>query len=347
MTSRDKIPRSNSQQALETAAQWWVERDHRPASEDEQREFEHWVGSADHAEAHARIERVWDAFAVPDSHATLARLRETALAETCVRRSVRGRMSWVLGGSLVATICACALLLLWIGKDGPVILTESMASYHTGVGEQLVVHLRDGSKVTLDTASEIHVAMSSTQRRVELRQGRALFEVVGDTGRPFVVDAAGYRTRALGTVFEVRLGAQALEVILVEGRVQLESTPVTDARGRALLAAPVMLQPGQRFNVTTEMPQPTVAAINVETELLWRDGFVEFDNERLDRAVAELNRYAARPVRIEDPAVAELRVSGIFRTQHIDRFVDIVTTALPVEARQGEGQSVELVLKQR
>ena len=118
--------------------------------------------------------------------------------------------------------------------------------YATQVGEQRLVVLDDGSRMTLNTNTRVHVSLGSKQRSVEVQQGEALFEVAKDPQRPFVVHAGGSEVVAVGTVFAVRLaqggysgnqgdhgdlgdpGARlpdALTVMLVEGRVSLRADP--------------------------------------------------------------------------------------------------------------------------
>ena len=54
---------------------------------------------------------------------------------------------------------------------------------------------------------------------VELVEGQALFRVAKDHARPFVVQTAGIRVRAVGTQFDVYRKASGTQVTVVEGRV--------------------------------------------------------------------------------------------------------------------------------
>jgi transmembrane sensor len=61
---------------------------------------------------------------------------------------------------------------------------------------------------------------------------------------------------------------------------------------------------------------------------------VVFDNETVGAAVAELNRYADRPITVLDETVRNLRLSGVFRVGQPDRFASIIQELLPVKATQ-------------
>src|SRR3546814_15110866 len=71
------------------------------------------------------------------------------------------------------------------------------------IGEIRTVALEDGSRVTLDTDTILHIAYSPTERGLKLERGRARFDVSYDASRPFVVFAGGGSITAHGTVFDV------------------------------------------------------------------------------------------------------------------------------------------------
>src|SRR3546814_7213537 len=68
-------------------------------------------------------------------------------------------------------------------------LAEEVAPimYATTTGEQRTVALDDGSRVVLDTDSDLQVQYGKRERRLTLLKGRADFQVQHDTDRPFVV----------------------------------------------------------------------------------------------------------------------------------------------------------------
>src|SRR3546814_1245553 len=77
----------------------------------------------------------------------------------------------------------------------------------------------------LSSDSRIVVALSRSERRIDLQRGAAFFHAARDAGRPFVVAAAGHRVIAVGTRFAVRRDADGVRVVVTEGLVRLESDP--------------------------------------------------------------------------------------------------------------------------
>lgn len=198
---------------------------------------------------------------------------------------------------------------------------RSTPSLATGVGEIRQTPLADGSNVTLDTATSLKPRFSSSGRDIRLDQGRALFRVAHDSRRPFVVEAAGIRVRAVGTVFSVARN-DAIEVIVSEGIVE-----VTGGRGGVVLKA------GQRGRFAAGQPASTeqVSAEALARALDWRDGRLELQGQTLASAVTTINRYNNRPIVVTDRSLAEEPLYGVFRTDDPEGFAR--TAALGLGAR--------------
>lgn len=91
--------------------------------------------------------------------------------------------------------------------------------YRTRVGEQRVIRLDDGSRVSLNSDTRLEIKFSRDQRWVSLSRGEAYFEVAHNPNRPFVVSAGRHDVTAVGTTFLVRYDADITAVTLVEGKV--------------------------------------------------------------------------------------------------------------------------------
>lgn len=201
--------------------------------------------------------------------------------------------------------------------------------YTTPVGGIASVPISDGSKITLNTDSQVRVALSRAERHIDLKQGEAFFEVAKDPGRPFVVEAGGRRVVAVGTRFSVRREGDAIEVIVTEGKVRLEDAD-TPAGGSA---DTVFLTPGSIARADKAgllLAHKSVA--EAEAQLSWRTGVLQFRELPLSEVVAEFNRYNVRKIVIADPAVAALKVEGNFRTTNAEAFVRLLESGFPIRA---------------
>lgn len=96
--------------------------------------------------------------------------------------------------------------------------------YSTDIGERRSITLADGSAVDLNARSKLRVEFSKNERRVELLNGQALFQVAKDKGRPFIVASGEATVRAVGTQFDVYRKDSGTTVTVLEGRVAVYST---------------------------------------------------------------------------------------------------------------------------
>ena len=200
------------------------------------------------------------------------------------------------------------------------------ADYASGTGERRRHRLPDGTELLLGTRSAVALHFDGTERRVRLLQGEALFTTGHPAGawgaRPFVVETAEGRVRALGTRFTVRQNDAQTQVAVFEGAVEIR--PVDAAPG----PSPLRLDAGQTAAFDRLRWQAPAAA--GEREAAWSQGQLWVDNQRLDDFLAELSRYRTGWLRAA-PEVAGLRFSGVFPlgNDHAPADTDAVLAMLP------------------
>jgi transmembrane sensor len=279
-----------------------------------------WVAVADHAESPA-----------------LLVLRRNALD----RAQREARRRWSPGWRIVAAACLVLLIGLGVFIAASVWRADQPITYATELGERRVVTLTDGSRVSLDSASEVRVLYTAAARDIELVSGQARFDVAHDVSRRFMVRAGDQTVIATGTAFNVDMIGGRVSVTLIEG-----SVVVLDADApRRALAAPghdggIRLRVGQQLVATPREP-PTVQVASLERATAWESGQLIFEDESLAAIAGRMSRYAAHPITVE-PAAANHRISGVFRAGDVATFVDTVTRYLPVRATTNPDGSVVL-----
>jgi transmembrane sensor len=234
-----------------------------------------------------------------------------------------------------------ATLLIAVGVGAYVVRALHGDRYATPVGGFASVPMADGSKVTLNTDSQIQIALTDTERRVELKHGEAFFEVSKDPNRPFVVRAGRERVIAVGTKFSVRREGDDIEIVVTEGKVRVEGSAAGQG-SRTDGLADVFLTPGSiaRASEAGVLVQRKTLP-EAEEQLSWRTGVLMFRDQSLQEAVAEFNRYNERKIVIQDPAVASLKIEGNFRATNVEAFVRLLESGFPVRA---EAQPDQIVL---
>ena len=140
-------------------------------------------------------------------------------------------------------------------------------------------------------------------RRLELEEGQIAVSVAIDPQRPFEVAAGGGVIRDIGTRFEVDAGRERTRVTVTEGLVEI-NVPALAATPRRVGAGEMAEFDGQE--ISPARPVDAVAALG------WTTGKLVFDAAPLAEVAAALNRYRRMPIELGDPALGNIRISGVF-----------------------------------
>lgn len=324
------------QPILGEAADWFARRRDGIRVPADEAAFEAWCRRSDaHARAYADIELSWEAWGASKESPRLRAMAAEALAETASRRRSPG-LSWkpmLLAASVAAVAAIGVVQILPLSRPE----APSAVSYRTQVGEQRTERLADGTRITLNTDTELQVRYGEARREITLERGEAMFDVAHDVGHPFVVTAAGGTVTALGTRFQVRDEAGAAAVTLLEGRVE-----VAALRERKVLApgdeARYGGENGERHN-----GEIRVRRIDPATVTSWTRGRLDFSGLPLAEAVAEANRYSTVKLRLGDPRLADLPVGGSFRIGDNASIASALAAVFPVRVASRNAQEIVLM----
>jgi len=213
--------------------------------------------------------------------------------------------------------------------------------YTTPIGGFASVPLRDGSHITLNTATQVRVELTPEERHIRLDAGEAFFQVAHDANRPFVVQVGHKRVIAVGTQFSVRRTGDDIRVIVTEGKVRVESDQAPlrprasrqpqqmdqHGLGEVFVTPGGIASAGDEGIVVEDRGLPAV-----QEDLSWRQGYLTFHDTLLVDAVAEFNRYNAHKIRIDDPSIASIRISGTFRALNYEAFVRVLDDGFAIHA---------------
>ncbi len=240
------------------------------------------------------------------------------------------RSHWLNPRRMLA-VAAALLLLVGSGYVARLVLSAPpAASFVTAVGERRVETLADGTEMVLNTGSQVQARYTRNQRVIELLQGEVQFEVTRDTARPFVVQVGEGTVTALGTRFQVRREPAQTRVTLLEGSVQVENA----GQRREL-------EPRQQARLS---PEGDIAISQIDPEMAagWVAGWLRFRNTRLSEVVVEANRYSDRRLRLGDPELADMQISGNFHVGDNVSMASAFEQILPVRAER-DGTDIVLV----
>ncbi len=334
MTPRQTFPRYDAPDAVMRLAGAWLARRDRGLTASETEEFEAWRGADPaHAAAVAQLERTMTAF---DALRVLApesagRPDPDALAPR------RANRRWFLPACAAAGMAAALALIFWTGRPA----APTPVSYATAPEHYERATLTDGSIIELNGDSRVEVEYSAAQRTVRLTRGEAHFQVAKNPARPFVVIANGVAFRAVGTAFRVRIDAAQVEMLVTEGKVQVEPPAAAEGSGPASAKEDMpLLTAGHRIVVSAGRRVPPAISVVTPDEmtaaLAWQPQVAEFEKTPLGEVVAAFNRRNRLQLVIGDAELEGLRIGGNFRLDQPDAFVRLLEASFGVKAMRTE-----------
>jgi transmembrane sensor len=324
--------------ALSEAAAWRIRL--AEAGVETSPDFEGWLAASEtNLAAWRRIQAPWRLLGEHASAPPLVERRREALARA-ERASRATRQSWS-NWRRFAAVALVALALGGAGVGGFLWLNGQPQRFATELGERRSVLLSDGSRVSLDSASQVLVRYAADARRLELVTGQARFDVAHDAARPFSVRARGHTVIALGTAFNIDLMGEALRVTLIEGSATVVEGEAADRARASERGQRVVLGAGQQL-IAAPDAVAMVEPVSINRAIAWERGQIDFADEELGDVAARVSRYTTRQVVITDPDLRAMRLSGVVNTGELADFIDLVTTYLPVEAVAREDGDVEL-----
>lgn len=280
-------------------------------------DFADWDGFTAWLEAGEGHARAYDAVqcALDEADAALAAAPEpefVAANDNLPARWLSGRGAW-LGGAVAA---ALVLAMTFMFASGP----QGAATYATDPGETQLIALDDGSTVELAGGSRLAVLGA---RAARLEAGQALFTIRHDTADPFVLTAGADRLVDAGTVFDVRLAGERLDLAVAEGAVIVNP----DAQGLRVDAGMRAVRSGGVYRVA-----PVDSAAVGE----WSRGRITFEAASLAEIAAELTR--ATGLRFTSEGADGVRLSGSIALDAVSADPRALEPLLGVRVRpRGEG----------
>ena len=258
-------PKSN-RQIVDEASEWFVEFRVGDVDAAARERFDEWLRrSPEHIRAYIEIARTY--VEMPNPHGTkpldvealiaYARSGENIVPFDTVpqeraamhTRSPRRRFLAVAASALMVALAGGVW---WQSARYPL--------YSTDIGERRSITLADGSTVDLNARSKLRVEFSKNERRVELLDGQALFQVAKDKSRPFIVASGEAAVRAVGTQFDVYRKDSGTTVTVLEGRVAVYSTAYAVSNSGSAEPPSTAAQPATRSPPDSVQPQAQMHA---------------------------------------------------------------------------------------
>lgn len=190
----------------------------------------------------------------------------------------------------------------------------------------------EGTTLTLGGTSRVSLLAGGSQRQLMLEHGQIHLEVEPGGEVPLQALVDGHVVAVTGTAFSISKRHKGSRVTVFEGEVDVFRK---DGDGPSPgLARSVSLKAGQQLELFGGSPP-----VDLQTEALrnassWRDGWLHFENARLEEIVNELEWHMDRRFVIGSDKAAGLPLAGSFNIDRLDTVITALESLLPVEVSE-------------
>ncbi|MCB5184638.1 FecR family protein [Methylobacillus gramineus] len=197
-----------------------------------------------------------------------------------------------------------------------------LSDYHTTTGERRSMMLADGSELFLNTDSSVNISFDEHQRLIILNQGEIMIKTGSDSSsprnRPLRVQTRHAMLEAIGTQFVVRLQQDTTLLSMQQGKVSMMPA--------AFHAPQKIAEAGQDYLIYQDRLDSVQLPMEADS---WTLGALVVKEMPLADFLAEVARYRTGHLGC-DPSVADLRLSGVFQLDDIDKLLALLPHKLPV-----------------
>lgn len=193
--------------------------------------------------------------------------------------------------------------------------------------------LPDGSIAFLNKASTLTYAYDASQQvRHTLFSGEAFFDVQHNDEEAFLIETADVFIEDIGTTFNVKAypDAPTIEVYVASGEVSFYAA---HTEGLHLTAG----ETGIYDKATQQFTKKSEVDKNV---LAYKTRLFTFENNTLGDVVKTLNMVYAKPLRLENPALANCRLNVQFNNESVEVIADIIAETLHLTVTPTEHELV-------
>lgn len=192
--------------------------------------------------------------------------------------------------------------------------------------------LDDGSTVHLDARTRIKVEFTAELRIVHLYHGSAVFDVMKDSRRPFIVSTDDVDVTAVGTRFGVAID-NGVTTTVEEGVVKVKPRDGGEESS-------VLLHRGQQLHVRAArammLSVADIAQVDAGRELSWVTGRLEMRNTTLGEIARQFNRRQALRAEIKDAELANRPVGlAMMQIENVDDFIEVMESRGVTVIREG------------
>ncbi len=244
-------------------------------------------------------------------------------------RPLRTDRSWLIRvAAILLVVVLTGLFAFMYLDDGTGDEPLAMQEVVTEKGQRSNIHLKDGSRITLNSDSRVFYPreFSEELRKVHV-EGEAFFRIAPEE-RPFYVYADEVVIQILGTEFNVRTCRNGdVEVVVASGSVDVRYADLSaDEQTLHLEEGDRAMMPGDRIAGPMVM-----RATDLEPHIGWLEYRYVFEDTPLSEIAKVLERSYGVDIAFADPELKSLRLSANFEGESIYEVLRVIELVLELE----------------
>ncbi len=310
-------------QAQQEAEEWFVHMQSNNLSPDDLRKFQEWRSrSPFHNFEYEKVEKDWEILGKlsQDLHSKKPCTPEVIPPQNSTYSTTKPRAKKQQPNRYYWSAAACILLSVTLFAIVCFDSSPTTEHYVSAIGEQRLISLKDGSQITLNTASSVEISYTKVDRYIKFKYGEAYFEVAKDPSRPFIVGLGQGTVTALGTAFNIRKNRHLATVTITEGAVIVEESKTR-----------TNLEPDSKIvTISNEISFSQYGLSNIRkisniNALSWKNKMLVFNQQPLEYVINELNRYLSTPVTGINKKTKNILISGTFDLSNLEEALLAIT----------------------
>ena len=247
-------------------------------------------------------------------------------AVTPQRKSGYKKLSALLKYAAILIVAGALSVLLYnnISTKPVQMASIEMVRKSTSNGQKSTILLSDGSKVILNSGSSLSYRKGFTDSaRILQLTGEAYFEVARDVTRPFSVIAAGIRTTALGTSFNINSKNDHVKVSLATGKVVVNEEVKFNGEQEMHF-----LVPGESIQYNRQTKDVKKGKFSIHKDFYWKDGILYFEDAEFSEITETLSTWYDVEFTIKNNHRVSKRYTGKFDNSTLKNVLENMGLAL-------------------
>ena len=264
------------------------------------------------------MEHIWNHLQPAGENVDWNKMYDTAVSADGKMKVVKtNRTVWLSAAAMLIGIMSVAI---WFTVYKSASDTVRYVTGKAGAGKTMIVYLNDGTKVTLNSGSELRYpeTFDGKKREVYL-SGEAYFEVAHNPEKSFQVHSGKVVTSVLGTSFNVMAYPRLskMTVTVLTGKVAVKNNDSKQL---------VMLLPKQRASLTAGNVVFAVDSVKDLGDMVaWSKGELVFNNATLEEIALKVSYRYGVNVKVDNEGKGQRRITGTFNKQSFIEIMDAVT----------------------